>query len=151
MECKKITIVALSLISFILVSSCSSASHEPTQSNESRQNEPIQIVSVSGTSETPGPNGRALIDITLKNISQDVIVYLKAFFVYTEPSLSGALSPPLDFSISPSAPFKPGRVINAQAYSTGIPWTPNFKMYYVLINGRMENGKEFSFRWDPVS
>ena len=149
MKFKKVSVLSLAIISVFAALSCSTASHEPSQSNESPQNEPIQIVSVPVTSETPGPNGRPLINVEIKNISQDLIVYLQAFFIYTEPALSGNLSTPMDFSISPSAPFKPGRVISSQAYSTGVTWTPNFKMYYILINGRLENGKEFSFRWDP--
>jgi hypothetical protein len=142
------TVLALGVLFIFPVSGCGTAPSttatttqpQPTSTLPPGQ-EPVEIVSVVGPIPPINPGGPT-IEITLKNVSAENIVSLKAII-----GIGGAgpgLPPTYFFNVSSTAPLEPGKTVSSKLNIIGGGFSSD--QYYPLsINGTLQIGKTFGY------
>jgi hypothetical protein len=142
------TLLAFGVLFILAVSGCGTSpgttattmQPQPTTTLPPGQ-EPVEVVSVIGPMLPINPGGPT-IEITLKNVSAENIVSLKATLGIggTGPGLP----PTYFFNISSAAPFEPGKTVSSKLNIIGGGFSDNIN-YPLMINGTLQNGTGFAY------
>jgi hypothetical protein len=102
--------------------------------------EPIEIVSTTGPLEPINPGG-PIVAITLKNVSDESIIFLEAFL--DSNGIAGRLFE-FTFDVSLSKPLLPGQSISDKETLIGGGFADNI-FYPLMINGTLQSNVAFSY------
>jgi len=124
----------LSIVAMLLAG-CTTASSTANQP-------PIEVVSVLGPIPPFNPGG-PVVEITLKNVSSEPVVSLKASLGIIR---AGPSSTPFtfNFDVTPSNPLLPGKTIGTKLTLIGGGFSDNVS-YPLKIEGKLESGADFSY------
>jgi hypothetical protein len=106
----------------------------------------VAVVSVSSTykpGQTVNPGGPE-IEMTLKNVSDEPVVYLTATLELLSVPVNGATKRYWDysFSVTPAKPLLPGKSVSSKMVLIGGGFDEH---YAVSINGTLQSGLKFSY------
>ena len=137
---KYLTIMVAVLVLLINLTGCSGAT-SPTTTFHSVPGQPIEAVSIR-QSGTPNPGGGP-IDITVKNVGSEPVIYLaitlKLVYAYT-PDFEVVF-----YDVTPANPLLPGKSITQSKNQYGPNGINRNTLYPLTINGTLESGGEFSY------
>ncbi len=127
----RIILTCLITISLVLVS-CSA-----TTTAQNKQ--PIEVVSVTGPLQPFTPGGPT-VEITLKNVSNEPVISLTAFFVeFTEPGPHD-----FDFAVTSASPLFSAKSISDTLTLINGGFGNNTP-YHLTITGTFQNGATFTY------
>jgi hypothetical protein len=129
-EILTLAMVILSMIAMLLVACSEPAPITPTDQ------QPIEIISVLGPLPPINPGG-PVVEITLKNVSDEPIISLTA-------TLELSRSFVFNFDVTPSNPLLPNKTISAKLSLIGGGFSDSL-LYPLAINGTMQNGATFVY------
>jgi hypothetical protein len=134
---RKTLILIIAILSMVAMSL---AACTGTSSTTSQQ--PIEVVSVLGPIPPFNPGG-PVVEITLKNVSSEPVVSLKASLGITR---AGPSNTPFtfNFDVTPSNPLLPDKTIGTELTLTGGGFSDNVS-YPLTIEGNLKSGPEFSY------
>jgi hypothetical protein len=134
MKIKTLALI-IAVLSIMLLAACTKA---PSTTNQ----QPIEIVSVLGPIPPVNPGG-PVVEITLKNVSSEPVVSLKASLGITK---SGPSNTPFvfNFDVTPSNPLLPGKTIGTKLTLIGGGFSDNVS-YPLIIEGKLESGTAYSY------
>jgi hypothetical protein len=147
---KLLPILAILIVMVLDVSGCTPKTGTTTTTITSTisttAGQPVEVVSVLSTyksGQTVNPGGPE-IEITLKNVSDEPVVYLTATLELLSVPANSGMKRSWDyvFSVSPSNPLPPGKSISSKNILIGGGFDEN---YAVSINGTMQSGIKFSY------
>jgi predicted secreted protein len=139
MKMKLLSILVVCMATFVVIVGCSiTPTSTPTPQNE----QPIEVVSVLGPIPPFNPGG-PVVEITLKNVSGEPVVSLKASLGITR---AGPSNTPFtfNFDVTPSNPLLPDKTIGTQLTLIGGGFSDNVS-YPLIIEGNLESGTEYSY------
>ena len=130
-----ILIIVILIMAAILLATCTGASSTTKQ-------QPIEVVSVLGPIPPFNPGG-PVVEITLKNVSSEPVVSLKASLGIIR---AGPSNTPFTFSfdVTPSNPLLPDKTIGTQLTLIGGGFSDNVS-YPLIIEGNLASGTEYSY------
>ena len=104
--------------------------------------QPIDVVSVLGPIPPFNPGG-TVVEITLKNVSSEPVVSLKASLgiIRAGPSNAPFI---FIFDVTPSNPLQPGKTIGTKLTLIGGGFSDNVS-YPLVIEGSLKSGTEYSY------
>ena len=132
-------ILCITAVLLALLAACSAAPPSSTTNTAPVTGRVIQVVSVASTG--PINPGGPVIEVTLKNISDQPIVLLTAILTLSPDSLAGPFT--YDFGIGISSPLAAGattvqtRTLIGASYSSDTP-------YPLGIHGTLQDGSSFT-------
>ena len=130
-------IICLSILSAMIgCSATSTLTPTPTPTPTLPNQQPIEIISVSGPLQPINPGG-PIIEITLKDVSADPVVSLTA-------NLELSRSFVFNFDVTSSNPLLPDKTISAKLTLIGGGFSDSLS-YPLTINGKMQNGATFVY------
>jgi hypothetical protein len=102
--------------------------------------EPVEVVSATGPLEPINPGG-PIVEITLKNVSDEPVISLGASL-----EVSGIADRPFEFTfdVTPSKPLEPGKAISSRKTLIGGGFGDNIP-YTVTINGTLQSNFAFAY------
>jgi hypothetical protein len=134
---RKILILIIAILSMITMSlaGCHGASSTTSQ-------QPLEVVSVLGPIAPFNPGG-PVVEITLKNVSSEPIVSLKASLgiIRAGPSNTPFI---FNFDVTPSNPLLPDKTIVTQLTLIGGSFADNIS-YPLNIEGKLQRGGTFAY------
>jgi hypothetical protein len=131
-------IVVLSVIA-LLVGACSgSATNTPSQTSTNQQ--PIEVVSVSGPLAPINPGG-PVVQVILKNVSGESVVALTASLGINHTGPSN-LPFVFNFEVNSASPLLPSNSINSKQTLIGGGFSDNTE-YPLIIEGTLKSGGTF--------
>jgi len=134
---RKTLILIIAILSMVamLLAACTGASSTTSQ-------QPIEVVSVLGPIPPFNPGG-PVVEITLKNVSSEPVVSLKASLGIVR---AGPSSTPFtfNFEVTPSNPLLHDKTIGTKLTLIGGGFSDNVS-YPLIIEGNFKNGSEYSF------
>jgi hypothetical protein len=134
---RKTLILIIAILSMVamLLAACTGASSTTSQ-------QPIEVVSVLGPIPPFNPGG-PVVEITLKNVSSEPVVSLKASLGIIR---AGPSSTPFtfNFDVTPSNPLLPDKTIGTKLTLIGGGFSDNVS-YPLIIEGNLESGTEYSY------
>ena len=140
---RKTLILIIAILSMVamLLAACIGASSTTSQ-------QPIEVVSVLGPIPPFNPGG-PVVEITLKNVSSEPVVSLKASLGIIR---AGPSSTPFtfNFDVTPSNPLLPDKTIVIKLTLIGGGFSDNVS-YPLIIEGNLESGTEYSYNKEPVA
>ena len=108
----------------------------PTSTPILQHQQPVEIISVLGLLPPINPGG-PIVEITLKNVSDEPVVSLVA-------SLELNRSFTFDFDITSSNPLLPDKSVSARLTLIGGGFSDNIS-YSLMINGTLQSGVTFAY------
>jgi hypothetical protein len=134
---RKVLILIIAILSMVamLLAVCTGASSPTSQ-------QPIEVVSVLGPIPPFNPGG-PVVEITLKNVSSEPVVSLKASLGIIR---AGPSNTPFtfNFDVTPSNPLLPDKTIGTKLTLIGGGFSDNVS-YPLIIEGNLESGNEYSY------
>ena len=134
---RKTLILIIAIISMVamLLAACTGASSTTSQ-------QPIEVVSVLGPIPPFNPGG-PVVEITLKNVSSEPVVSLKASLGIIR---AGPSSTPFtfNFDVTPSNPLLPDKTIVTKLTLIGGSFADNIS-YPLKIEGKLQSGGTFAY------
>jgi hypothetical protein len=134
---RKTLILIIAILSMVamLLAACSGASSTTSQ-------QPIEVVSVPGPIPPFNPGG-PVVEITLKNVSSEPVISLKASLGINR---AGPSNTPFtfNFDVTPSNPLLPDKNIATKLTLINGGFSDNVS-YPLTIEGNLESGAEFSY------
>jgi hypothetical protein len=134
---RKPLILIISILSMVamLLAACAPASSATGQ-------QPVEVVSVLGPIPPFNPGG-PVVEITMKNVSSEPVVSLKASLGITR---AGPSNKPFtfNFEVSSSNPLLPGKTISTKLTLIGGGFSDNVS-YPLIIEGNLKSGTEYSY------
>jgi len=130
-----ILIIAIPSMVAMLLTACTVASSTTIQ-------QPIEVVSVVGPIPPFNPGG-PVVEITLKNVSNEPVVSLNASLGIIR---AGPSDTPFtfNFNVNPSNPLLPDTTISTELTLIGGGFSDNVS-YPLIIEGSLESGAEYSY------
>jgi len=131
-----VVIITILSMDAMLLAACTGGS---STTNE----QPIEVMSVLGPITNPVNPGGPVVEITLKNVSGEPVVSLKASLGITR---AGPSNPPFtfNFDVTPSNPLLPDKTISTKLTLIGGGFSDNVS-YPLKLEGRLESGAEYSY------
>jgi hypothetical protein len=130
-----VLLMAILSVGAMLLVGCAEASSTISQ-------QPIEVVSVLGPIPPFNPGG-PVVEITLKNVSSEPIVSLKASLgiIQTGPTNTTFT---FNFNVTPSNPLLPDKTIGTKLTLIGGGFSDNVS-YPLIIEGNLKSGNEYSY------
>ena len=113
-----------------------------TRVSSTNSQQPVEVVSVLGPITPLNPGG-PVVEITLKNVSSEPVVSLKASLGIAQ---AGPSSTPFtfNFDVTPSNPLLPDKTIGAKLTLIGGGFSDNVS-YPLTIEGTLKSGTKYSY------
>jgi hypothetical protein len=142
------TLLALGVLFILPVSGCRAAPGTTATTTQPQLTttlppgqEPVEVVSVTGPIPPINPGGPT-IEITLKNISTENVIYLTGSLGINR---SGPSSPfTFSFDLTSANPLKPGKTVSLRQNFIGGGFSDTIT-YPLTINGTLQNGIVFNY------
>jgi hypothetical protein len=134
---RKTLILLIAILSLVAMLPAACAGAPSTTSQQ-----PVDVVSVLGPIPPFNPGG-PVVEITLKNVSGEPVVSLKAGLGI---SRAGPANTPFtfNFDVTPSNPLLPDKTIGAKLTLIGASFSDNVS-YPLIIEGKLGSGYEYSY------
>jgi hypothetical protein len=135
-------ILGLALILFTSLAGCTSKSTPipspttPTPTPTATNQQPIEVVSVSGPLQPINPGG-PIVEITLKNVSSEPVISLAA-------TIELGRTFTFNFDVSASNPLLPDKSISSRLTLIGGGFSDNVS-YPLTISGTLQSGATFAY------
>jgi len=109
---------------------------ELSQAPPSQNQQPVEIISVTGPLQPINPGGPT-VEITLKNVAVEPVVSLSASLELSRPFN-------FDFDVTSSNPLLPDKSISSRLTLIGVGFSDNVS-YPLKINGTLQSGATFTY------